>query len=246
LIENFYNDLEIAVTALNRPRIAILGRLAEGSTSTRSRAIVSARALVEAVWNAGGEPVTLLPTTDTDWATRLRGFSAVLMPGGGDLNPELYGQTPESDELYGIDPLQDASDLSLTKWAIENKVPFLAICRGFQLVNVAFGGNLVQHMQNDHRHVVHKLHLDADADRLGVGSGVLESSCYHHQAIDQLGEGLRVIARAEEGHVEALAIDNGAWAYAVQWHPEDNAAENEQQAGMFSKFVEQAQNAPLI
>jgi putative glutamine amidotransferase len=88
--------------------------------------------------------------------------------------------------------------------------------------------------------------LDADSDRLGVGSGVLESSCYHHQAIDRLGEGLRVISRAGEGHVEALAIDNGAWAYAVQWHPEDNAAENAQQAGLFSKFVEQAQNAPLI
>ena len=108
------------MTALNRPRIAILGRFADGSTATRSRAVVSARALVESVWNAGGEPITLLPTSDTDWANRLRGFSAVLMPGGGDLNPELYGQTPESDELYGIDPLQDSSDLSLTKWAIEN------------------------------------------------------------------------------------------------------------------------------
>ena len=242
----FYNDLELAVTALNRPRIAILGRFADGSTATRSRAVVSARALVESVWNAGGEPITLLPTSDTDWSTRLRGFSAVLMPGGGDLNPELYGQTPESDELYGIDPLQDSSDLSLTKWAIENKVPFLAICRGFQLVNVAFGGTLVQHMQNDHRHVVHQLHLDADAERLGVDSSVLESSCYHHQAIDRLGEGLRVIARAAEGHVEAMAIDNGAWAYAVQWHPEDNAADNAQQAGLFAKFVEQAKNAPLI
>jgi len=234
------------MTALNRPRIAILGRFAEVSSATRSRAVVSARALLEAVWSAGGEPVTLLPTNDTDWATRLRGFSAVLMPGGGDLNPALYGQAPESDELYGIDELQDSADLSLTKWAIENKVPFLAICRGFQLVNVAFGGTLVQHMQNDHRHVVHQLHLDADAERLGVDSSVLESSCYHHQAIDQLGEGLRVIARAEEGHVEAMAIDNGAWAYAVQWHPEDNAAENDQQAGLFAKLVEQAKNAPLI
>jgi putative glutamine amidotransferase len=132
------------MTALNRPRIAILGRFAEASSATRSRAVVSARALLEGVWNAGGEPVTLLPTNDTDWATRLRGFSAVLMPGGGDLNPALYGQTPESDELYGIDELQDSADLSLTKWAIENKVPFLAICRGFQLVNVAFGGTLDQ------------------------------------------------------------------------------------------------------
>ncbi len=207
---------------------------------------MSARALVESVWNAGGEPITLLPTSDTDWAIRLRGFSAVLMPDGGDVNPELYGQTPDSDELYGIDPLQDSSDLSLTKWAIENKVPFLAICRGFQLVNVAFGGTLVQHMQNDHRHVVHQLHLDADTERLGVNSSVLESSCYHHQAIDRLGEGLRVIARAAEGHVEAMAIDNGAWAYAVQWHPEDNAAENAQQAGLFAKFIEQAKNTPLI
>lgn len=234
------------MSALNRPRIAILGRFADGSTATRSRAVVSARALVESVWNAGGDPVTLLPTSDTDWASRLRGFSAVLMPGGGDLSPELYGQKPESDELYGIDPLQDASDLSLTRWAIENKVPFLAICRGFQLVNVAFGGTLVQHMKNDHRQVVHQLHLDADAERLGVDSSFLESSCYHHQAVDELGQGLRVIARAAEGHVEAIAIDNGAWAYAVQWHPEDNAADNVQQAGLFAKFVEQAKNAPLI
>jgi putative glutamine amidotransferase len=94
--------------------------------------------------------------------------------------------------------------------------------------------------------VVHQLHLDADAERLGVGVAPLESSCYHHQAIDRLGEGLRVIARAQEGHVEAMAIDNGAWAYAVQWHPEDNAADNAQQAGLFAKFVEQAKNAPLI
>ncbi len=234
------------MTSSIRPRIAILGRFADGTTATRSRAIVSARALVESIWNAGGEPITLLPTADTDWSTRLRGFSAVLMPGGGDLNPELYGQKPESEELYGIDDLQDSADLSLTKWAIENNVPLLAICRGFQLVNVAFGGTLVQHMQNDHRHVVHQLHLDADAERLGVGVTPLESSCYHHQAIDRLGEGLRVIARAELGHVEAVAIDNGAWAYAVQWHPEDNAGENEQQAALFARFVDEARKAPLI
>lgn len=234
------------MTSSIRPRIAILGRFADGTTATRSRAIVSARALVESIWNAGGEPITLLPTADTDWSTRLRGFSAVLMPGGGDLNPELYGQQPESEELYGIDDLQDSADLSLTKWAIENNVPLLAICRGFQLVNVAFGGTLVQHMQNDHRHVVHQLHLDADAERLGVGVTPLESSCYHHQAIDRLGEGLRVIARAELGHVEAVAIDNGAWAYAVQWHPEDNAGENEQQAALFARFVDEARKAPLI
>ena len=229
-----------------RPRIAILGRFADGTTATRSRGLVNARALVESVYNAGGEPITLLPTEDSDWSTRLRGFSGVLMPGGGDLDPALYGQTAQTEELYGIDQLQDRADLSLTRWAIDHRVPFLAICRGFQLVNVALGGTLVQHMQPDHRHVVHTLHMDSDAERLGVGDAPLEASCYHHQAIDRLGDGLRVLARAELGHVEAVAIDNGAWAYAVQWHPEDNAAKNAQQAGIFNRFIEEAAKAPLI
>jgi putative glutamine amidotransferase len=223
-----------------RPRIALLGRFAEGTTATRSGAIVTARLLAQAVWNAGGDPITLLPSGDHDWATRLAGFQGVLMPGGADIDPHLYGQEPASDELYGIDSVQDADDLSLTKWAIENQVPFLAICRGFQMVNVAFGGTLVQHMEKDHRHVVHQLKIDSDLERLGLTAEVVESSCYHHQAIDLLGTGLRVIARAELGHVEAFAIENGGWAYGVQWHPEDNAASDKHQAELFGRFVREA------
>lgn len=223
-----------------RPRIALLGRFAEGTTATRHGAIVTARLLAESVWNAGGDPITLLASGDHDWASRLAGFQGVLMPGGADIDPHLYGQNPASNELYGIDPVQDADDLSLTKWAIENKVPFLAICRGFQMVNVAYGGTLVQHMKNDHRHVVHQLTVDSDLDRLGLSSNVIESSCYHHQAIDRLGAGLRVVAKAEAGHVEAFAIDNGGWAYGVQWHPEDNAATDKHQSEIFSRFVAEA------
>jgi putative glutamine amidotransferase len=223
-----------------RPRIALLGRFADSTTATRHGALVSARLLAEAIWNAGGDPITLLPTHDSDWATRLAGFQGVLMPGGADISPSLYGQTPESDELYGIDEFQDAADLSLTLWALEAKVPFLAICRGFQMVNVARGGTLVQHMEEDHRHVIHELLIESDVDRLGLSSDRISSSCYHHQAIDKLGEELRVISKAAEGHPEAFAIDNGAWAYAVQWHPEDNAATDAHQAELFKRFIEEA------
>lgn len=224
----------------SRPRIALLGRLAEHTSATRREGLVTARLLAESVWQAGGEPLTMLPVSGSDWASRLQGIDGVLMPGGGDINPALYGQTAQSDELYGIDDLQDEVDLSLTRWALQHQIPFLAICRGMQLVNVAYGGTLVQHMDQDHRHVVSDIKLDSDVDRLGLSSDVLHSSCYHHQAIDQVGEGLRVIARADLGHVEAFAIDNGAWAYAIQWHPEDNAAQDKHQAELFSRFVEES------
>ena len=229
-----------------RPRIAILGRFAENTSSTRRQALVSAQLLLDSIWNAGGEPLTILPTEDTNWSERLRGFSAVLMPGGGDIDPNLYGQTQNTDEIYGVNNLQDSADLSLTRWAVENKVPFLAICRGMQMVNVAFGGTLVQHMDQDHRHVVSDIKIDSDVSRLGLSLPIVTASCYHHQAIDQLGDGLRVIAKAEQGHVEALAIDNGAWAYALQWHPEDNAHEDLHQAEIFSEFVRQARDARVI
>lgn len=227
------------MTKSSRPRVALLGRLAEHTSATRRAGLVTARMLAEAVWQAGGEPLTMLPVADSDWASRLEGIDGVLMPGGGDISPRLYGQEPESDELYGIDDLQDSSDLSLAKWALDQKLPFLAICRGMQLVNIAFGGTLVQHMEQDHRHVISDIKIDSDIDRLGLSANVLQSSCYHHQAIDRLGDGLRVIARAELGHVEAFAIDNGAWSYAVQWHPEDNAAENLQQAELFARFIDE-------
>jgi putative glutamine amidotransferase len=226
-----------------RPRIAILGRFAEHTSATRREALVSAKLLLDSVWRAGGDPITLLPTEDTDWDTRLAGFSAVLMPGGGDIDPALYGQTQNSDEIYGVNDLQDRADLSLTRWAVAKKVPFLAICRGMQMVNVAFGGTLVQHMEQDHRHVVSDITLDSDVDRLGLSLPIVTASCYHHQAVDRLGDGLRVIATAAQGHVEAIAIDNGGWAYALQWHPEDNAHEDIHQAEIFGEFVRQARAA---
>ena len=222
-----------------RPRIAILGRLAEGTTVTRSRAVVTARALVDAVWAAGGDPLTFLPVEASDWNERMAGIDGILMPGGGDLDPSHYASEVTTDEIYGVDAVQDAVDFSLVKWAIENAVPLLAVCRGCQLVNVALGGTLIQHMEDDHRHKVHPVNV-TEAAQLGLTDDVVESSCYHHQAIEQLGRGLEVVATSGDGVVEAIKIPSKAWAFGVQWHPEDNFESNAQQLAIFERFVSEA------
>ena len=225
---------------VSRPKIAIVGRFTEHSSAIRSLGVVSARRLLEAVWAAGGEPITFLPVENPDWADRLQNIQGVLIPGGGDINPKWYGEEPNTDELYGVDDLQDENDFSIAKYALDNGIPVLAICRGFQLVNVLMGGSLVQNMESAHRHHIHQVTIDKDAGALGLSNPVLESSCFHHQAIKELGSGLEVLARAEEGHVEAFKIESKAWSYGVQWHPEDNYTNNQQQMELFTKFVSES------
>lgn len=226
------------MTASPRPRIAILGRFAQSTSATRYEALVGARKLVQSVWNAGGEPLTMLPVPGSDWAERLRGIDGVLMPGGADMNPARYGQEIESDEIYDVDDLADENDLGMVTFALEAGIPVLAICRGLQVVNVARGGTLVQDMAAPHRHHVAPVTIDAYVAELGLTTNVVQASCFHHQMIDTLGEGLEVIARSAEGYIEAVKIDSPAWAFGVQWHPEDNADTNAPQAQLFERFVQ--------
>jgi putative glutamine amidotransferase len=223
-----------------RPKIAIVGRFTDHASAIRSLGVVSARRLLEAVWAAGGEPITFLPVENPNWAERLQGIQGVLIPGGGDIDPKWYGEEPDTEELYGVDDLQDENDFSIARYAFDNGIPVLAICRGFQLVNVLMGGSLVQHMDKDHRHHIHSFKIDKDSEGLGLTNPVLECSCFHHQAIKELGKGLEVLARAEEGHVEAFKIEAKAWSYGVQWHPEDNYTTNQQQMELFTKFVSES------
>lgn len=222
-----------------RPRIAIVGRFTDTASAIRSFGVVSSRRLLESVWAAGGEPITFLPVENPNWEERLQGFKGVLIPGGGDVDPKRYGEEPNTEELYGIDELQDENDFSIAQYAFDTGLPVLAICRGFQLVNVLRGGTLVQDMEKHHRHHIHQITIDKDAEGLGLSRPTLESSCFHHQAIKDLGQGLEVLARAAEGHVEAFKIEAKAWSYGVQWHPEDNYKENAQQMELFKKFVDE-------
>ena len=222
---------------MGRPRIALIGRFAEHTSATRYAGVVSARALLESLWLAGADPVTLLAAADgMDWASRLEGFDGVLLCGGADIDPTLYGESEVHPEVYDVDALQDEADLSLAAHCFEHGVPTLAVCRGLHVVNVLRGGTLVQHMDDHHRHVVHDVVIDRGP--AGIESGPITASCYHHQCIDRLGSGLEVVGRAEDGTVEAVTIDSAGWAFGVQWHPEDTAREDPRQLGVFRALVD--------
>jgi putative glutamine amidotransferase len=228
---------------MTRPHVAILGRFAESTSATRYAAIVTARALAESVWRAGGEPVTLLPAADgLDWATRLAGIDGVLLCGGADIDPRRYGADTIHPEVYDVDEVQDEADLTLAAYALGHGIPTLAVCRGLHVVNVLRGGSLVQHMAADHRHVVHDVAVSSGPD--GIFPGLYRASCYHHQCIDRLGDGLTPVGRAGDGTIEAVAIDGPGWAFGIQWHPEDTAAADADQHGIFGALVSAAARRP--
>ena len=226
-----------------RPRIAIPGRFTESASALRYRGVVTARMLMELVWQAGGDPVVLLPVGSpdgTDWSTRLQGFQGVLLPGGGDINPNRYGQPADHPALYDIDEVQDEADFTLARYALENEVPLLAICRGLHVVNVALGGSLIIDMPNYHRHHIHDVQLNDPKNFLNLDSKKITASCYHHQAIDQLGAGITVLGKSEDGYVEAIAIEAKAWAAGLQWHPEDTFNQDADQLKPVERLIQEA------
>jgi putative glutamine amidotransferase len=227
-----------------RPLIAVPARFSARTSALRYAAEVNARALIEAVWRAGGEPVSLHPA-DTGTAARLARFDGVLLPGGGDLAPSRYGVTDTHDTVYDVDTLQDTFDLDVARHALESGLPLLAVCRGLQVVNVALGGTLEQDMggpEREHRHLVHPVTLEpGSVVARSTGVEKTDASCYHHQRVDRLGTGLRVTARAVDGTVEALELPGArGWFTAVQWHPEDTAHQDPAQQGLFDALVRAA------
>jgi putative glutamine amidotransferase len=227
-----------------RPLIAIPARFSATTSALRYAAEVNARALIDAVWRAGGEPATVHPADPegADVAARLARFDGVLLPGGGDLAPHRYGAAGVHETVYDVDDLQDAFDLEVARRALDSGLPLLAICRGLQVVNVALGGTLEQDMggpEREHRHVVHPVAIQRGTllER-ATAAEKAEASCYHHQRVADLGTDLAITARAADGTVEGLELPVGrGWFTAVQWHPEDTAHEDPAQQGLFDAFV---------
>jgi putative glutamine amidotransferase len=200
--------------------------------------VVSSRALLESLWDAGADPVTLLPAAESDWKQRLQGYQGVLLAGGGDINPARYGQEPDAS-VYDVDDLQDDSDFEMTKYVLQQGIPTLAVCRGLHVVNVVRGGTLIQDMPENHRHVVQEVKV-SDYESFGFTSELVATSCYHHQAIDKIGTGLEVLGRGPDGTIEAVGIESTGWARGVQWHPEDTAKSDSNQHGLFARLVKEA------
>lgn len=228
---------------MSRPVIAVPGRFTESASALRYRGVVAARKLLEAVWAAGGDPHVLLPAEGpdgVDWASRLRGVDGVLLPGGGDVNPRRYGGDSTHVSLYDVDEVQDEADFTLAAYALEKGIPTLAVCRGLHVVNALMGGTLVIDMDVHHRHHVHQVVVDDPEDRLGIGNQPITCSCYHHQEVDRVADGITVLGRAEDGVVEAVAIAANGWAAGVQWHPEDTYDVDPMQLLPFRKLVTEA------
>jgi putative glutamine amidotransferase len=175
-------------------------------------------------------------------------FDGLLLIGGGDLDPESYGQ-PREREVYGVIARRDGFELPLVRAAIARRMPTLAICRGHQVLNVALGGTLEQHIvPGEVPHGVpgaaggsstHPVRVQ-DGSRLAaaLGATVADISSQHHQAVDKLGDDLEAVAWADDGVIEGIELaDNEQWAIGVQWHPEDTADTDPIQQRLFDAFV---------
>jgi putative glutamine amidotransferase len=192
---------------------------------------------------AGLEVRPIAPGSDVT----LDELDGLVLSGGVDLNPRLYGEQRHPEAEDPIDA-RDETELRLLRGALDRDMPVLAICRGMQLMNVGLGGSLDQHIGGcdvhrrydlDKKIPVHSVDVEPGT-RLAeiVGASKVQVNSRHHQAVARVGDGLVVSARAEDGLVEGMELPGRRFAVGVQWHPEDQAATDPVQARLFQKFAE--------
>lgn len=208
---------------------------------------------VELVARVGGLPVLLPPIVPADLEaaaeSAVEGLDGLVLTGGSDVAPDHYGAVPHADTDVPR-PERDAWELALLRAALAVDQPVLAICRGAQLLNVACGGTLHQHLPEVVGASTHRPEMGTfgtvtmqvdPASRLAALVGEAPAGqCHHHQAIDRVGEGLTVCARAADGTVEAVELAGPRFALGVQWHPEEAGDER-----LFAALVDAAASRPV-
>ncbi|MGH3057708.1 MAG: gamma-glutamyl-gamma-aminobutyrate hydrolase family protein, partial [Gaiellaceae bacterium] len=200
-------------------------------------------AYVSAIERAGGRPLLVPPSEDGIDET-LAVLDGLLFSGGSDIDPDAYGAAAHP-ETNGVRPERDQAELALLEAALARDMPVLAVCRGSQVLNVALGGDLVQHLPEVVGHEQHKhtpgVFADHDVEVLPgtklqalVGDHAPVKS-HHHQGYGRIGDGLRAAARAEDGTVEAIEDPERRFALGVLWHPEEG-----EDAALFEALVDEA------
>jgi putative glutamine amidotransferase len=203
----------------------------------------------QAVAAAGGLPV-IIPETEDEKAldSYLDMAGGLLIPGGIDVDPLLYGRSPD-EHLGTLDPALDHFQLALVRRAHKRGMPVFGICRGIQVIAVAFGGTLIQHLPNDPGVIGHhqKMHgrwpshmVRAEKDSLieQLFGAEFPVNSFHHQAVENPPQGFRVTAKAPDGVIEAIESENLPWTMAVQWHPEFLVKDFPAQMKLVKKFIE--------
>ena len=187
----------------------------------------TAKNYVESLESRGAQTRVLTPERFTSIEEAMDGVSGLLLTGGGDVSPALYGEA--LDGSMGIEPERDEMEMALFRYAIEEDMPTLGICRGMQLINVAMGGRLIQdlpgHTLPEFRSAVHQVYV-SPGSRLGaiIGAGAIyRTNSRHHQGLKEAQRAPSLMASAyhpEDGIVEALESPEHPWLVGVQCHPE--------------------------
>jgi putative glutamine amidotransferase len=196
-------------------------------------AAVLARGYLDGVVAAGGMPVLLPPVGRWD-PTHLSRMDGLVIAGGPDIDPATYGQPPHP-RTGTARPERDAAELRLIDLALNADLPVLAVCRGMQVLNVALGGTLRQHLPDVVGNTDHlplpgtygriEVKIEPDSRLAGVLGDAVTVHCHHHQSVDRLGGELRPVGWAPDGTVEAVELPGAGFVVGIQWHPEEDSVD---------------------
>ena len=234
------------------PLIGIPCSMQEPQDELGSEASAAPQSYLRAVELAGAVPI-LIPITQQEITLRaIYGhIHGLLLVGGVDIQPQRYHEQPHP-ALGKTDPKRDWVELTVASWALADGMPILGICRGIQVLNVIFGGTLWQdvgaqasdafehnfHPDYAYNRLSHSVHLERHSRLAEVfGDREIQVNSLHHQAVKEVGNGLRVTARASDGIVEGLEGGDTAWVAGVQWHPEWLLDDDPRMKGLFETFV---------
>jgi putative glutamine amidotransferase len=212
----------------------------------------------EGVEAAGGVPL-VIPPQENNSELILDRIDGLLFSGGGDIDPARYGDPDVHEKTYGIDDLRDRFELVLFISALKRDMPVLCICRGIQVANVALGGTLIQDIATQYSdEIEHRQHaagyrapdkshaVTAENGSLlhqVYGTTDIETNSFHHQALHEVADGLKVIGRAPDGIIEAVERPASTWFLGVQWHPEMMFKEHPEHLKPFQALTAAAQKA---
>jgi putative glutamine amidotransferase len=241
---------------VSRPRILLTTTSSPRLQGLRRTDSLTGLNYSEAIALLGGLPLMVANLAPPYAEALAAEADGILFTGGADIDPNYFGAQPHPG-LGRIDGLRDAFELALYRAAKDRNLPILGVCRGIQLINVAEGGTLHQHLparpdltQHDQQEIdgdpFHTVALEPDSYLArALGTGALRTNSYHHQAVDRLGQNLRITGRTSDGIIEAIEGTAGRFVLGVQWHPEMSFARYREHLAPFEVFMHAVKEGKL-